>query len=407
MKSLQLDIKEIKTDNVMNTFEVLLKKRFDLENGPLWFIRYIQLEDEDKWKTEFPMFQPTPTVEGVKHKFLIIFGFHHNFSDGTTNMKFCNVFLKVLNDLLLKKDIDMKIEAQLVEPFHDRIADKERYSSILRNNAWLVYGFCHRFFKGILAYGLFIRNYTYYYTQPSEQEATTRIIPGELDEETTSNLMLRCKSQKASLNSAFTAAANIALYKMVLQHNPTLTSTHFGGIHTINMRRYWEEKQSKDSCGCHISTIDVKIPTKIDDIENYWSYARRIQDTMNYELNVSRRCIRLMPIGENLRIILYINSFLEYIGQPSTNDNHYLITNMGNLGKLFSGEGEVVEVTRLMRSISCHYMPNLCQHTLHTFRGRLFYSLDYYTQKMEREHAQLYAKTLTETLKEMAQSQPT
>lgn len=395
MSELKLDVEELETNDIMHSFETVLKRRFDLENGPLWFVRFVRIRFNDTSNTMV-------VNKDAKERFVCLFGFHHNFTDGTTNMKFCNVFLEVLNDVILGRPTDMKVEAKLAEALHDRMADKMRTEDMLKTNLWLAYYFCKRFYKGIISYGHYITNYTNHYPQPTEQEASTRLIPGELDEETTTKLVKRCREEKTSLNSAFTAAANLALYKMVLICEPTLESTHFGGIQTVNMRRYWTKEEAQDSCGCHISTLDVQVPTNKEDFVKFWSYARRVQELMEYELNVSKRGIRMMSIGEKLRLILYTNSFLEWIGYPSTNDNHYCVTNMGNLSKSFPGTGEVVEVTKLMRSVSCHYMPNLCQHTLHTFRGKLSYSLDYYTQKMEREHAKLYAKTVLETLAEVA-----
>lgn len=394
MEELILDVEELKTVDIMHSFETMLKKRFDLENGPLWFVRYVKIDNNDTSNT-------TVVNDQAKSRFVCLFGFHHNFSDGTTNVKFCNIFLNVLNDVILGRPTDMKVEAKLAEPLHDRMADKMISDNFISSSLWLMYHFCKRFYKGIISYGHFISNYTDHYQQPVEIEATTRLIPGELDEETTTRLLSRCRKEKTSLNSAFTAAANLAFYKMVLNCDSTIESTHFGGIQTINMRRYWTKEEAQDSCGCHISTLDVRVATDKKDFNDFWSYARRVQHQMDNELNVTKRGIRLMPIGERLRIILYTNSLLEWAGFPSTNDNHYCITNMGNLSKSFPGSGDVVEVTKLMRSVSCHYMPNLCQHTLHTFRGKLCYSLDYYTQKMEREHAKLYAKTVMETLTEV------
>ena len=73
---------------------------------------------------------------------------------------------------------------------------------------------------------------------------------------------------------------------------------------------------------------------------------------------------------------------------------------MGNLSQTFPGTGTEVEVTRVTRSVSGHFMPSLCQHTLHTFRNRLCYSIDYYTQKMEPKTAEKYSQNIVEILKE-------
>ncbi|KAF2360731.1 Condensation domain [Trinorchestia longiramus] len=391
MDELKVDVDEIFTKDIMHTFEILLKKKFNLEKGPLWFTRFIKIDNNDSTDTPVKNFD-------AECRFVCLFGFHHNFSDGTTNMKFCNVFLKVLNDVLLGKPIDMKVEAQLSEPFHDRMADKlKKYWSTYM---WIVTYICKRFYKGVIKYGHLTSNYTDHFQQPINYEAATHIIPGELDEDTTSRLLARCKAEKTTLNSAFTAAANIALYKLILEQNPNLDSTCFGGIQTVNMRRYWTKEQAKDSCGCHISTLDVNIPTDKKDIDDFWGYSRRIKDIMHDELNVSKRGIKLMLVSARLRLILQINALMDYLGCASMNDNHYCVTNMGDLSKQFSGTGEVVETIRLLRSVTCHYMPNLCQHTLHTFRGRFCYTLDYYAQKMEPNQAKLYATAVLATLQE-------
>ena len=292
----------------------------------------------------------------------------------------------------------MRVEAKFVEPFHDRIADEMISESLIRSTFWLWKYQCQRFYAGILSRGSSVSNYTNHHRQPAQNNASTRIITGEIDAITTARLLTRCRKEKTTLNSVFTAAANLALYKIVLKSEPTLDLTHFGGIQTINMRRYWPKEHVKDSCGCHISTLDIQIPTARKDLDNFWNYARHVQDLIENELNVTKRVVKLTTIAEHLRTFLYANYINEWAGYPSNNDNHYCITNMGDLSKSFKGTGEVIDVTRLIRSVSCHYMPNLCQHTLHTFRGKLCYSLDYYTQKMQAENAELYYTTIFTTL---------
>lgn len=394
MDEMKVDVDEIVTKDIMHTFELLLKRKIDLENGPLWFVRFVKLDNNDP--THAPLLS-----KDTKCRFVCLFGFHHNFSDGTTNMKFCNVFLNVINEILQNKPVDMKVEAKLAEPHHDRMAERLKTDERWPTYWWLISYFCQRFYKGVISYGKQTSNYTDHYKQPVHDEASTRILPHELDEETTTKLMARCKAEKTTLNSAFTAVANVALYKLVLKCDPSLESTTFGGIQTVNMRRYWTKEQAKDSCGCHISTLDVNVQTSKSDIDNVWAYSRRIKKIMDDELNVSKRGIKLMLMSSKLRLILQINTLLDYLGYPSMNDNHYCITNMGNLSQQFSGEGEIVQTTKLLRSVTCHFMPNLSQHTLHTFRGRLSYCLDYYPQKMSRKNAEMYAAMVMDTLKEM------
>jgi len=394
MENHAVDVQELAQKDVMFYFEDLLKKKFDIQNGPMWFVRFLKMTDvEDS-------LNPAVLDPNNKFRFICFFGFHHNFTDGTTNMKFCDVFLKTLNNIVLNKSVDMKVEAKLSEPIHDRFSDRMREENPIRNNLWLMYYVCKRFYKGIITYGHYVHNFTKHYTQQPSVEAATRIIPGELDEKTTEKFLKRCKKEGVTLNSAFTAVANLAIYRMILEKDSSMKKMDVYGIQTINLRRYWTEEQRKDSCGCHISTLDVRIPTDITDFQDVWSYARRINGMMKHELEVTKRGIRLMTLGEKLRIVLYTNTFLEWAGYPSANDNHFVITNMGDVSRTFSGEGEVVQCSKLLRSVSGHYMNHVCQHTLHTFRGKLYYSLDYYLQKMKRKDALIYSKHVMQTLQE-------
>jgi len=394
MEQLNLDVEEKITDDIMNTFETFLRKKFDIERGPMWFVRFIKITETND-SSHTAVLNPN-----FKHRFVCLFGFHHNFTDGTSNAKFCDVFLKVLNDIMLDRTPDMSVEAKLSEPHHDRLSDQMKAAHPIRNNLYLMYYFCKRLYKGVVTFGHQVRNYTKHYEQQPGTHSATLLIPSELDEETTSKLLQRCRQEKATLNSAFTAAANLALYRMILEKDPSVNHTDFSGIQTVNARRYWTEEQRKDSCGCHITTLDLRVPTRVGDLQDIWGYARKIQEMMMYELDVSKRGVRLISLGEKLRIVLYMNSFLEWAGFRSANDNHFCITNMGNLNKFFSGKGEVVEVTKVLRSVSGHYMNNLCQHTLHTFRGKLYYSLDYYAQKMKREDALKYSEYVLQLLNE-------
>ena len=79
-----------------------------------------------------------------------LFGFHHNFTKGTSNMKLCKVFMSIINDLILGCEVDMLLGGFFAEPVHDQIADsKADYS-------YLFHMFIRRFYKGILSYGAYI-----------------------------------------------------------------------------------------------------------------------------------------------------------------------------------------------------------------------------------------------------------
>ncbi|XP_064102200.1 uncharacterized protein LOC135212586 [Macrobrachium nipponense] len=384
-----LDVEELVTDNIEASVESLLHRRYNLEEGPLWFARFVTLPKSENEDCE--------DVE-VEHKYVCIFGFHHNASDGTSNMKFCNVFLKVLNDLSMGKEVDMKEEGTFAMPLQDALGDQ------IHTLWFFLCVFFKRLYTAILTFGVSVRNFTSRYKMPASNAAATHILQHELDEVTTKKLISRCKMEGVTLNSAFTAAANLSMYEMMISRDEELDETYLWSQQAINMRRYWPQELQPNTLGCHISLLDISFPTKRRDLHSFWEYARDVNRRLQHMLVEEKRPLKLQPMSQRLIILIRHNSWLAWLGLPSANDNHYTVTNMGNLHTAFPGVGEVVEATKVLRSVSCHFMPTLCQHTLQTFRGRFCYSLDYYTQKLSKETATTYAQGIMNLLRKSIHS---
>ncbi|XP_071550677.1 LOW QUALITY PROTEIN: uncharacterized protein [Panulirus ornatus] len=379
-----VDVEELATDDVEATVQSLVRLRYRMEEGPLWFTRFVTLRPSEECVLD--------SNHNLKYKYVCIFGFHHNISDGSTNMKFCQVFLRVLNDLVEGKTVDMSEAGTFAEPRQDRLGDEMA-------SVWFLVGvFLRRFYTIILSLGKPVWNFTTHFKMPAQTEAATHVLENELDENTTYKLLRRCKMEGVTLNSAFTAAANLALFNMILAKNSNLQQTELCSQQAINMRRYWPENFRQNTFGCHISLLDVTFPTKRGDLKAFWEYTRGVHNILQYHLTETKLALRLQPMSERLGIIIRYNALLAKLGLPSANDNHYTVTNMGNLNGTFPGTGAEVEVTKVVRSVSCHFMPTLCQHTLQTFRGRLCYSLDYYTQKLTRDTASQYAQHILHIL---------
>ncbi|KAK8398982.1 hypothetical protein O3P69_004234 [Scylla paramamosain] len=379
-----VDVEEISTDDVETTVQRLVRRRYRMFEGPLWFTRFATVGGGDDLERD--------SNHNVKYKYVSIFGFHHNVSDGSTNMRFCQVFLNVLNDLAAGRTVDLRQEGIFPAPLQDRLGEQAG------SRLFYLGIFLRRLYTIVLTFGLPVWNFITVYRMPRQLEAATHLLQLELDEFTTRKLLLRCKMEGVTLNSTFTAAANLALYVMVTAKNPHIGQTNMCSQQVVNMRRYWPEELRPNTLGCHISLLDLSFPTQLEDLDAFWEYARRVHSLLHYHLTETKRALKLQQMSRSLSLIIFFNAVLAKLGLPSGNDNHYTVTNMGNLSKTFSGSGSEVEVTRLLRTVSCHFMPTLCQHTLQTFRGRLCYSLDYYTQKLTRETAHQYARGIMHLL---------
>ncbi|KAB7503640.1 hypothetical protein Anas_12390 [Armadillidium nasatum] len=386
MDSDRLDVEEIRSnEDIVTIFESLLQRRYNCEEGPLWFVRFVTSANGNGLVRDKNF--------NWKHKYVCIFGFHHNFSDGTTNMNFCNMFISLLNSVLTNEKVDFSEVGRFAYPIHDDIARATiSYSFLLQ-----LFGI--RIYKGLVAYCEYVRNFIRHYPMPCDTDGCTLVLQNELDEVTTERLLKRCKMEGVTLNTVFTAAANIGMLRMILQRDGSVTDTRFDSQQAVNMRRYWPKDQQKNSYGCHISMVDIQIPTTKDDITNFWEYARKVHKIISNELHVERRTLKMQPLSEKLWLAIFVNSWMSKLRLPTANDGHYCITNMGDVSSTFNGHGPVVSCSKILRSVSCHFMQTLCQHTLQTFKGKFYYSLDYYPQKMSVGTARAYASSLMDTLR--------
>ena len=377
-----VDVDDVVGGEMVDIMQQLLRRRYNLHEGPLWFVRFLHLSDCDD----------NHNKNKDNYTYVCFFGFHHSVSDGTTNMAFCRVFLQVLNDLLKDFTVDVSEVGRFATPLHDTQAD----NAISRFR--LICLLIRRFSQGVLAWGFYVRNFTRIIPMPKATPAATHFLYHKLDEDTTLRLSLRCKMEGVTVNSAFTAAANLALYQLLVSRKPSLGALRINCLQAVNMRRYWPQQLQCDAHGCHISMMNLCFVTDGRHLDEFWQYCREVHIELRRHLEVTHTALVVQPISRHLSLVIGFNWLLAKLGLPSSNDNHYAVTNMGNLSKTFPGSGSEVEATRLLRTVSCHFMPTLCQHTLQTFRGCLSYSLDYYTQKLTRETASQYARGIMHLL---------
>ena len=396
MDELKLDVQEVESGDVSGTRISSIDETFDRMNGPLWFTKFIDVTSNKESSS-------SSTEDSSRiFNFTCVFGFWHVLVDGTSNVKFCVVFLKTLNDLLLGRDVDMKVEIEFVEPLEDRLIDQENSRDRIKSTLFCANVSLRKFYRYALSWGRELRNFTKYYPEPRTEPAATHYVDLELDAETTNRLLQRCKKEEVTLNSVFAAATNIAFFRISLEKDSKLNSTKYRHNQIVNMRRYWPKEQIGNSGGCHISSLDIQVFTKKDDIGNFWPYAREVHRKLCKSLTESRTALRVLPLACKMRQTLVSNSLLKYPNLPSINDCHFSVTNMGNLDKFFISAGEVVVVTKVHRQSVSHHYPFLMEYFLQSYRGKLFVTLNYYAHKVSKETALILMKNLRETLIDIA-----
>ncbi|CAL4085036.1 unnamed protein product [Meganyctiphanes norvegica] len=378
-----LDVEVVTSQDVIWIMEANLKHQYDLEEGPLWFVRLVKNNQNEE-----NMYNSHKC-----YKYALVFGFLHNIADGTTNMAFCNQFISILNDLIEGHPPNMAAEGVFAEPLEDRLANEKSNRSYL----------CKLFFehaKKAMCFGAGVCNFTKNYPLPVENEACTRILHHEVDEITTKRLLKKCKMEKVTINSAFTAAANLGLYKLISEKDVGISDTVINTLQTVNMRRYWSKEAQPNSFGCRISSLNLNFSVAHHDAYAFWEYARDVHRIIKHGLDEKPLALLGLPLANFFKYVIGENFWVSKFSLPSSNDCHFCVTNMGNLDNILIGTLSQIKVSQIMRSVSGHFMPTLCQHTLQTFHGRLCYSIDYYTQKMKESTAEKYSKYIVDILKE-------
>ena len=248
----------------------------------LYFFRFLKDTESEEYDSN----------HNLKYNYVCLFGFHHNFTDGTSNMKLCKVFMSILNDLIIGCEVDMSQEGYFADPLHDQIADS-------RADYWYLFKLCmRRFYQGILNYGAYVKNFTISYPLSAHNEASTKALHYEIDEVSTKNLLKRCKMECVTLNSAFTAAANLGLYSIIQEYDSDFNETTFNSLQAVNMRRFWPKEKQANSLGCHISMTDVKFKTDSSDMDNFWEYTRKVHSNLKNGFEEQPRALLVLPICE-------------------------------------------------------------------------------------------------------------
>ena len=355
MDELKLDVQEVESGDISGTRISSMDKVFDTKKGPLLFTKFINATSNKESSSS--SINDSPRT----FNFTCVFGFLHIFTDGISNVKFCDVFLKTLNDLLLGRDVDMKVEIEFVEPLEDRLIDQENSRYRIKSTLFCANVSLRKFYRYALSWGRELRNFTKYYPEPRTEPAATHYVDLELDAETTNRLLQRCKKEEVTLNSVFAAATNIAFFRISLEKDSKLNSTKYRHNQVVNMRRYWPKEQIGNSAGCHMASFEIEVLTKIDDIANFWPYAKEVHRKLDKNLIESKLALRLLPLSKKLPEIFKANSLFDSLKLPSVTDNHFAVTNMGNLDKIFASNGEIVHTTKVFRQSATHFCPYLGQ----------------------------------------------
>lgn len=364
--------------------ECLQSYRYKSNTGPLFCARLL-LDCPD------PPLDADDLEPPSFHGSILLFGLHHGISDGTTNMYIMKFFVSLLNDVILKKPIDVD-EPLGVLVGNDYIGEEiGEKIAMLRGDQSLREKMAQKIERSDSHSPYIITAFP----RPNER-CMTHSYEFVVDLDTTARFFKKCREEKVTINSGFSAAANVALVDLVRESGVASDSYVLQNAHLVNLRRYWK-KPIPNALGVHMGfplIILTEVPGKVG--SNYWDYARAMHSHISRDLQEKSS--------------LYDQAYqivADYqMGMPSADfksfTTDYTISNMGDVTPLATEGGEEVRITHITRSTSNHLVDK-CPVSIicHTFRGKFTMTFDYNAAALERDFILRYCRQIVKRMQDV------
>lgn len=374
------------SSDVQATMELLRTHKYNSSAGPLWCAKLL-------YETEHPQGSLDSKLPFVSHLFL---GFHHGIVDGITTMKVCGCLVKLLGDVISGQPISD--EEQIGELVSAKETEKLIRANKLRIEA--DYELRETLIRDARSKCSNPRLLRRIYQAPEGTEDRSAQVIRHLDVTTTEKFVNRCRTERLTVHSAFTALANVALIDLLMKKNVIQSSYTIYSAHTTNLRRYWPGDTSR-ALGCHISPTHLYTETPRDAGNRFWEYARTLHQNLKSSLesgkaleDIALRQLTTLKTEER-------EDRVEDKEEITEAKPEYFTSNMGDVTPFVSGESEDIKVTHITRSISLHKADLSCSHVFHTFKGRFTHCLDFSTKFLSEDHARDYCDQIFRRLKEV------
>ncbi|XP_076049164.1 uncharacterized protein LOC143029880 isoform X2 [Oratosquilla oratoria] len=230
--------------------------------GPLWYLRVIRVCQDSM----------NPQTLGRCYLTVLVFGFHHAITDGTSNFMMAGHFVSLLEEAM-KNQTKQSSESVF------------RFSTSRQIDFLLGWGCmkmnmsqCSRRRETEKTRQLFQSEPKLLELSPSGHiEKTTHVMRRHLDESLSEKFMRRCKRENISIHSGFSALLNLA-------HAVFMTEAHLekdnpkgfiiNSLHTINMRQYLCGNNSK-TVGALVNLLPLEqcVDPQISINGEFWNHA--------------------------------------------------------------------------------------------------------------------------------------
>ncbi|KAK7072053.1 hypothetical protein SK128_002760 [Halocaridina rubra] len=381
-----LDLEIIDEGDVEMERNKMTLHTYNAFDGPLWCVRLVS-----QTKGSTGLSQSRGEGKDFTFNYSVIFGIHHSVSDGSTNVKICNLLRFILDSIMIGDAIDDDVQLGEITDDKEMCALLDREMAKLKNDPDL----CSKI-KRELAEGSSVRPLIRHICRiPSDTVIMSRNVTLTVDSATTNMFLKKARSEGVTLHSAITGVINVSLLDLIKEAGIHHDEYVFRAGHDIDVRRYFVNDASH-MLGIYGPVFGYRYSFVVpkDLLSTFWDNVRRFHQ--HFKIDVAEGAVlttsayRLMT--EDFQASL--KDLFRTAGEPNY---YYTISNMGNLsGSLSEEAGRVVTIGKLTRFSSIRNGISFMCIYIHTFRDQLNISFSYSTKFLSHDFVQKLADLVKE-----------
>lgn len=334
----------------------------------------------------------------------VIFGFHQAIADGITAMKICGRFVKLVNDVIGKIQIDDSVPleenafAELrnaldssMMALNDETKQEELKVEIEARNNWesSMTGVFRESAPGPGGAG----------GRPGRRPRHRNRHEGvSFDSDATRRFLDRCETEGVRVMAAMSAILNISLMDVLTARDIIKDTYRFYSGHGVNLRPYTGAMDAPHLMGCLTSSIHLSTPTPRHAADNFWAFARnfeadfkRLDDEEQAQLELA--FMERNPPGTS--------DYDDLFREPLPQMKDYYAVFLDDVTPLVTEGGPHALVEYVEGTMSRHKLGYAVTHVLNLYQNSLCISLNFSSRYLTAEVAKEYQSNITRRFHEV------
>ncbi|XP_070564992.1 uncharacterized protein [Ptychodera flava] len=389
MEDLVVDVDEVETECWEDVHAMETKTPLNFSRGPLWRMRLLRSKDKNM------------SEDGL-YKNIVATTFSHAIVDGNCIMRVLNELMDILSALSNGDDIDTSSYPRL--PSVEELVNIEEYpwwKKIIAKSLFKI----SKLFKSRKVNPYIERFQTEISRNPSVVKET-RALSIEFTEDEVKKLRNICRQHGATVNGATTAAASIAICK-IMQGGKLSRDQKIPTSLAVNMRKYCTPQPDPNkSVGLYISGMkqEIKVSKNGDSSAEFWELAAKCTKETRYKCRNNgkegRNFLQLISFFIKVLKLSLLDALADDIVDEQTgrSEELFLMSNLGDLSYFTKSAPREFELVKRVSACSGFKWEPTFAHYIATLHGKMFWSLAYHTNVCTKSQAQEYADTIEEVL---------